>query len=146
MSNVFHGSSVPRPSLIHWFPILSDNVTHNWSVAEVRTFHGLSVQMLSLILNQAVIIWQNYVNSDLFFIISVVSLAQTPIYISILPRFALWILHAKPQALWGLCANALTEMFILPKVTEKSDWDFYRLLRKPDHRDVGTGSIASRKK
>jgi len=42
-------------------------------------------------------------------------------YISILPRFALWFLHAKPQALWGLYARALTEMFILPKVTEKLD-------------------------
>jgi hypothetical protein len=73
-------------------------------------------------------------------------LAQIYIYISILQRFALCILHAKPQALWGLYVHPVTEMFILPKVTVKLYWDPYRLLQMPDSRDVGTASIANRKK
>lgn len=145
MSNFFHDSSVPRHSLINWFMVLPDNVTHNWSCCK-NTYISWTISS-TVITNTKPSCTYLTELCKLWFIciIAVVSLAQTPIYISILPRVALWIPHAKPQALWGLYVRILTEMFILPNVTEKLAWDSYRLLRKLDHRDVGTGSTANKK-
>jgi len=140
-----HNSSVPRHSLIHRFLALPDNVTHNWSCCRSAYLSWNISSNCITNTNPSCNYLAKLAKLGFIRIIAVASLAQTSIYISILPRFALWVLHAKLQALWGLYGNALTKMFILPKVTEKLYWNSYRLLREPNHRDLGTGSIANSK-